>query len=1610
MANKVLIEVIATSKGLKVVAKDTDKVVQSTRTLDKEQRKQSKTQDKVNKQKDVTNKKDKALYQGNLSAAKGFSKMKETIGSQSSGLVQAYATLAANVFAATAAFTALRQASQVTQLVEGLQALGAASGKNLELLAVNIKEAAGNAIALDQSLRTASVGASAGFDASQIRGLASVARDAAIALGRDVGDAVDRLTRGAAKLEPEILDELGIFVRLDDASAKYAAQLGVASSELTRFQQRQAFANEIIEQGNQKFGELGDKVDASPFDKLAATLGDLSRTLMDAFNSILGPIAGFLSDNTAALAGLFAVLSKGIIAQALPMLNTFSETAQKASLQSMAMAEREERTANRKIQQQRKTLKPLKMIKGEYGNLFGKIKQGTATIQEQELANKKLLATIQTRQRNIRAGTVKNLQGKKQELEAIKAEQRELQKLINMEKGREGSRGAAKFFGAQSNFDRRGGKILGDLDADIASGDILGGFNKAIKRAGRNNAKLIKDTKAATGSMKLLGFTASGPVAKGLRMAGTSFKIFGLSGKIAIKGLFTAIPVIGQLLLVVDLLIAGLKKAVGFFAGFKKEASELEKTTRNLEMSIEGVDRMMSEGALADKTAGEALVIQANATSGLIDAMKAQSKAQAEAKKEASDFGKILMNLSDFFEVMGMKAANSFRPVADFFKNIAISTKLAALEVEKFAAPIMNTLAHINNFFADESAQIEIIDVDKLRAKLQKEIDAINAETEKARETMSRLANNETLDLLDNATIVSAEFKTLTSIIKAGGPALNELSEFMGTDNINVFAQNIDGVKTALKEADGQAINVTDILTDNFSPAVAELAENFVTTDAEMNRSIDVIGLLDAVLTQGTATTIDAGKAAEELGETFKNSGEKINKFFTGLKEKASLGPMLTEFKNFEELTKSIRTGEGGDIAFLEQFQKAPASLQTFLTNTEELTGQMKKINYLKSIETDDLEEQKKINEDIAAIAAEMTPLIEKQGIKLKETLNTLIQFELIRKKELALLTQQNSAISKVKNNSAATVASIALQNTISKDNVKNLQTQNTLNEGLLTADSKKLIAAGDLNSLTDEQREVYAKILTNNVAIAKENEKIVSEEEEALLVKQANLENTKLQNELTNAEVATLAKKTKLLNLEANIRAGIGGKLTPAQQLKAQKVAAAEAVKAAMRDQAFQIVKFEIERDILEMRLLAADVEEASVKKIIDRMNENFETNKKITAEKVKQARLDEKMVGKDQFGGLLSGSFAARQSSAFDLAREQTADRTVVTGQDAEGNDITETIKATTQERLEALSEATQPIRDELMKLGPEGEFVAVAQQGILTMASAFDVFFTSTDKADKLGAVGAAIGAVSQIMAANSKAQIAEIDKQIAAEKKRDGKSKESLAKIKELEKKKEAMEKKAFERNKKMQMAQIIANTAAGVMKTMGDTGFFGIPLAGIVAAMGAAQLAIVAKTKFEGGSSTGDIQAPKTNLQIGKRSNAVDVSQAATSGELNYLRGGRTTGQDIGGAGGYLPGSAMGRKGYAMGFRKGYADGGVVVGERGPEVITPSTDVDIVPNFALGGGETNVNFSINAIDAAGVEDVLTNQRGNIIRMIREAANENGERFLETVDTQTYGSNT
>ena len=178
--------------------------------------------------------------------------MNQTIGSGSSGLVGAYATLAANVFAATAAFNALRSAAQVETLAKGFDFLAAQVGRTGSVITDKLREITNQALSFEDATRASAVALTAGFSTESIERLGQVARNASISLGRNLGDSIDRLFRGVAKLEPEILDELGILVRLDTATENYAAKLGKAATELSDFERRQAFLNAAIEQGRTK--------------------------------------------------------------------------------------------------------------------------------------------------------------------------------------------------------------------------------------------------------------------------------------------------------------------------------------------------------------------------------------------------------------------------------------------------------------------------------------------------------------------------------------------------------------------------------------------------------------------------------------------------------------------------------------------------------------------------------------------------------------------------------------------------------------------------------------------------------------------------------------------------------------------------------------------------------------------------------------------------------------------------------------------------------------------------------------------------------------------------------------------------------------------------------------------------------------------------------------------------------------------------------------------------------------------------------------------------------------------------------------------------------------
>ncbi len=83
-----------------------------------------------------------------------------------------------------------------------------------------------------------------------------------------------------------------------------------------------------------------------------------------------------------------------------------------------------------------------------------------------------------------------------------------------------------------------------------------------------------------------------------------------------------------------------------------------------------------------------------------------------------------------------------------------------------------------------------------------------------------------------------------------------------------------------------------------------------------------------------------------------------------------------------------------------------------------------------------------------------------------------------------------------------------------------------------------------------------------------------------------------------------------------------------------------------------------------------------------------------------------------------------------------------------------------------------------------------------------------------------------------------------------------------------------------------------------------------------------------------------------------------------------------------------------------------AGGGYIVGEQGPELFMPDVPGEIIASGQGTGGSTNVSFNIQAVDAAGVEEVLLAQKGHIIGMIREAANEHGQEFFEDIRLENY----
>lgn len=309
MAKKrqVLIDVVIDDKGTtKKVAVDADKLGAAL--------------DDVGRSAKTTEKNTKGLAQTASAGGKNFANMARGI---TGGLVPAYATLAANIFAISAAFNFLKRAADTADLRESQVQFAQSTGTALSSMTERLREASNGMLGFKEAASAAAIGVAKGFSSEQLEDMAVSATKVSKALGRDFEDSFDRLVRGVSKAEPELLDELGITLRLETATKNYAESIGKSVGALTAAERSQAVLVETQRQLNEQYADFEGK--ANPFVKLAKVFEDIVQTVTEFFLPAFTKIAELISENAVVALAFFGTLAAGIL-KSMPFMEGLSES------------------------------------------------------------------------------------------------------------------------------------------------------------------------------------------------------------------------------------------------------------------------------------------------------------------------------------------------------------------------------------------------------------------------------------------------------------------------------------------------------------------------------------------------------------------------------------------------------------------------------------------------------------------------------------------------------------------------------------------------------------------------------------------------------------------------------------------------------------------------------------------------------------------------------------------------------------------------------------------------------------------------------------------------------------------------------------------------------------------------------------------------------------------------------------------------------------------------------------------------------------------------------------------------------------------------------------
>lgn len=861
MANKLTIEVVVSDNGTaKLVQKGIEGVGKAAESTTKKTKEASKAQDELNYK----------LNQGATgvsSAARSFSKLSQAIGDGPNGLVGAYATLAANAFAVSAAFNTLKEASQVELVMKGLEVQGARLGVTLTNTARQVEELARGSLSAAEAMQATAQTAAAGFNAEAIQELTKAAQNASIALGRNMADSMDRIIKGTTKLEPELLDELGIMVKLNEATAQYALATGKSANSLTSFEKRQAFLNAVLEESRNKFGGLSEEVDADPYSKLAAAFKNLTTETLQFVNNSLGVKAfvNFLADNTTALTAVIIMFAGTISRQLVPSLYEVSEAtlrakdainkkieAQKQQIATtLKLAEAEKKAASASTASKVDVVGSPEKVKA----YVKAIRDGNVVEGQREQAIKSLNGALGGHEAALnrikdqdseaalkKKALIEELKNQKKALESLTSAEINHANIVSASQNKlDGLRRQSVGLRLQNLAQTsRANAIEAAGEFNIARSYTEGRKSAEAYRRGIQNVATGKVAAAASSGLFSRSIAAVTLVSVPARAA-----LFTLSLGVRALGaaLLNAIPIIGQILFVISLLVEFGGKAWDWMFPPPEGQEALDKAKETLDETLKRVDEtakktsvvFADKGANATEAAGAYLALS-NTLREVADNLSAVELAQKQLGTTAAKAPEKM--LTSAFEEAGKKLSSNVID-SEAFKSLSSLTKLG---FEPLTEEIKQATLNSEEFNkASDSGKIDI--ASKAVARLSKKYGEVGQAIADLRTNYKEL-DDATSSFITSAT-PSTPYDNLVSKLTSTKIALNNLEAQLikGAISAKDYNQQVSDIGTQgsalLSEGTQKQIQALQKLTAEIKNAEDQLDKTRFVSNSGAYRDVE---------------------------------------------------------------------------------------------------------------------------------------------------------------------------------------------------------------------------------------------------------------------------------------------------------------------------------------------------------------------------------------------------------------------------------------------------------------------------------------------------------------------------------------------------------------------------------------------------------------------------------------------------------------------------------------------------------------------------------------------------------------------------------------------------